>query len=171
MAQISIHRDAASRPTERPQDCSIDIHWQCRIGTGMELALNLGWAAVAIWLVCVWLRCAPRAAPERHAQLVALAVVILILLPAISMTDDLMAAQNPAEVDCCVRRNHDSSIRHSLVSPVAAVPAPLFAGVSIAFVHTAAPSGPSGPSLKHPALAPIQNRPPPAVLLSLAARF
>ena len=49
------------------------------------------------------------------SQFVAMALVILILLPAISMTDDLIAAQNPAEVDCCARRDHDFSSPHSIV--------------------------------------------------------
>ena len=72
----------------------------------MELTLNLGWACGSLDAVPgrEWRRA--RIRPPH--PIVALAVVILILLPAISMTDDLMAAQNPAEIDCCVRRDHDS---------------------------------------------------------------
>ena len=58
----------------------------------MELALNFGWAAVAVWMLFAWARMEPLTAKSRRAQFVALAVVILILLPAISMTDDLIAA-------------------------------------------------------------------------------
>ena len=128
----------------------------------MELILNLGWALVAAWMLFVWLRTASRTAMDRPTQLVALAVVILILWPAISMTDDLIAAQNPAEVDCCARRDHGLSSPHSIVPAAAALPAPTFAGLSVAYVRLAAPSSLSAPYVDHPALAPIQNRPPPA---------
>jgi len=62
----------------------------------MELTLNLGWALVTMWMLCAWVRTSPRRATDRRIQMVALAVVILILLPAISMTGDLAAAQTPA---------------------------------------------------------------------------
>jgi hypothetical protein len=105
---------------------------------------------------------APRTALDRCAQFVALSIVILILLPAISMTDDLIAAQNPAEVSTCVRRDHDGSSPHSIVPTSAALPLPAFTGLLIAFVHLAAPDILPAPFVDHPALALIQNRPPPA---------
>ena len=128
----------------------------------MELTLNFGWAMVAIWMLCAWLRAAPRGSRDRRAQLVALAVVILILLPAISMTDDLIAAQNPAEVDSCVRRDYSVSSPHGQNSPMAALPAPTFTGLSFGLVHLGAPGRLSAPYVECPALASIQNRPPPA---------
>ncbi len=95
--------------------------------------------------------------------MVALAVVILILLPAISMTDDLVAAQNPAEIDCCVRRNHDHGTSpHSITPATPAIPLPSFTGISLAFVGMAAPSNLPSPFVENPCLASIQNRPPPA---------
>ncbi|MGA3133361.1 MAG: hypothetical protein ABSD59_21395 [Terracidiphilus sp.] len=130
----------------------------------MELTLNLGWALVAIWMLCAWVRTAPRRATDRRIQMVALAVAILILLPAISMTDDLVAAQNPAEIDCCVRRGHDHGrCPHSIVPVAASLPLPSFAGVSLAFVGTATPSNLPSPFVENPFLESIQNRPPPAV--------
>ncbi len=132
------------------------------LALGMELILNLGWALVAVWMLFVWMRMAPRTALDRRAQFVALSIVILILLPAISMTDDLIAAQNPAEIDCCVRRDHDFSRPLSIVPTSAALPLPAFTGLSITFMHLAAPSIVSAPFVDHPALGPIQNRPPPA---------
>jgi hypothetical protein len=96
--------------------------------------------------------------------MVALAVVILILLPAISMTDDLAAAQNPAEVDCCARRDHDHGASpHSILPTAAAIPLPSFAGISLAFAGMAAPGNLPSPSVESPFLHSIQNRPPPAV--------
>jgi len=127
----------------------------------MELTLNLGWALVALGMTCVWLRMAPRAARERRAQFVALAVVILILLPAISMTDDLMAAQNPAEVDSCVRRDHGDFQIHSDFSAQAAQPQIEFAGLAFGVVRMLSPDRPFIPFAEIPSLASIQNRPPP----------
>jgi hypothetical protein len=130
----------------------------------MELTLNLGWLLVALWMVFAWLRTAPRTVVDRRLQMVALAMVILILLPAISMTDDLVAAQNPAEIDCCVRRthDHDSSSPHSIVPAAISLPLPDFAGDSLAFAGMAAPDNLSSPFVDNPALRPIENRPPPA---------
>jgi hypothetical protein len=132
----------------------------------MELTLNLGWALLAIWMLCAWVRMAPRRAMDRRTQFIALAVAILILWPVISVTDDLaIAVQNPAEIDLSaysVRKNHDFCSPHSIVPAAAALPAPTFAGLSFAYVHMAAPGILSAPFVDQPALGPIQNRPPPA---------
>jgi hypothetical protein len=131
----------------------------------MELTLNLGWALLALWMLFVWVRMALRTAKDRRAQFIALAIVILILLPVISETDDLIiAVQNPAEINCSVysvRKNHDFCSPHSNVPAAAALPAPTFAGLSFAYVHVTAPGSLPAPFVGHPALAPIQNRPPP----------
>jgi hypothetical protein len=133
------------------------------LALGMELTLNLGWVLVAIWMLCAWVRTAPRRTTDRRIQMVALAVVILILLPAISMTDDLMAAQNPAETDCCVRRDHDhSTCPHCILPAAAALPLSGLTGISLVFVGMAVPSNLPPPFVENPSLAPIQNRPPPA---------
>jgi len=133
------------------------------LALGMELTLNLGWALVAMWMLCAWVRKAPCRATDRRIQMVALAVVILILLPAISMTDDLVAAQNPAEIDCCARRNHDHGASpHSILPAAASLPLPSFTGISLAFVGMAAPGNFPSPWVEKPSLASIQNRPPPA---------
>lgn len=128
----------------------------------MELTLNFGWAMLTVWMLCAWLRAAPRGPADRRAQFVALAVVILILLPAISMTDDLIAAQNPAEVDCCARRDYSASSPHAQNPPMASLPAPAIAGLSLCLIHLGAPSRLSAPNVELPSLVSIQNRPPPA---------
>jgi hypothetical protein len=132
------------------------------LASGMELTLNLAWALLALWMLCSWLRIAPTAVKERRAQFVALAVVILILLPAISMTDDLMAAQNPAEVDCCVRRDHDCFHANATVPITSASPVPAFSGLAFGIVHLLLPDLLPAPLAQAPALASIQNRPPPS---------
>jgi len=129
---------------------------------GMELTLNLGWVLVALTMTYVWLRIARRAARERSAQFAALAIVILILLPAISMTDDLMAAQNPAEIDTCVRRDDTGSVHaHSGVPLLAALPSPEFSGLVFGVVQMPSPNHQSVPCVEIPSLASIENRPPP----------
>ena len=116
----------------------------------MELFLNLAWVALAALMFCLWLRFASHTGPDRRienrrAQFVALAVLLLILFPVISVTDDLQALQNPAETDTCQRRNHIVSNAHSIFP-----------------TRIAAPGRLPAPVIDHPALAPIQNRPPPA---------
>jgi hypothetical protein len=129
---------------------------------GMELTLNLAWALLALWMLGAWLRIAPTAVRERRAQFVALAVVILILLPAISMTDDLLAAQNPAELDCCVRRDYDCFHAHASVPTISAGPAPVFNGLTVGVVQLLPPNLLVAPLAEIPALTSIQNRPPPS---------
>jgi hypothetical protein len=128
----------------------------------MELILNLSWAFVAMGMLCAWACIAPSTASNRRVQLIALAVVILILLPEISMTDDLIAAQSPAEIVTCVRRDHDLCGLRSIAPAATALPLPLFAGLPIAVVHMGKPINLFEPFVDHPALAAIQNRPPPA---------
>ncbi len=128
----------------------------------MELALNLAWALVAIATLGVWLGFAPRAGAERRVQLTALAVLILILFPVISVTDDLLATQNPAETDSCVRRAYVSSHAHSNAPITSALPPRAFAGLFFGAAPIAAPRALSAAIVEHPGLSEIQNRPPPA---------
>jgi hypothetical protein len=132
----------------------------------MELALNFAWVVLAALMFCLWLRFAPRTGPERRienrrAQFVALAVLLLILFPVISVTDDLQAIQNPAETDSYLRRNHVAGNAHSIFPAVATLPLPVFAELSFGILHFAAPGRLPAPVIDHPALASIQNRPPP----------
>ena len=138
--------------------CASDVESALR----MELVLNLAWVLLAALMFWLWLQFAPRAGVDRRMQVVALALLILILFPVISVTDDLQAAQNPAETDSCQRRDHVVSSAHSVFPAVAALPLPVFAELSFGVLRTAAPGSLSAPLVDHPALAPIQNRPPPA---------
>ena len=126
----------------------------------MELALNLAWVLLAATMICLWIRFAPRETSP-WTQLVALAVVLLILLPAISMTDDLLAIQNPAEADCCVRQDHKPSNPHSVLSAVATLPLQSISSFSFGTPRLLAPGIVCRPTIESPALASIQNRPPP----------
>jgi len=127
----------------------------------MELALNLAWALSAIAIVCLWLRFMPQAGATRRTQWVALAVLILILFPVISVTDDLQAVQNPAEVDSCLRRDHAISHPHSTFPAVATLPLPGLADLPFGFLQMAAPGHSPASVVDHPGLRTIHNRPPP----------
>jgi hypothetical protein len=127
----------------------------------MELVLNLAWAFSAVLFFCFWLRNSRHAGADRRTQLVALAVLVLILFPVISVTDDLQAMQNPAEADCCLRRDHVVANAHSIFPPTVALQPPAFAELSYGFLQLAAPGSIPSPVIDHPELAPIQNRPPP----------
>jgi hypothetical protein len=127
---------------------------------GMELLLNLAWVLLAALMFGLWLRFSPRAGVSPHLQFVALAVLLLILFPVISVTDDLQAVQNPAEADCLVRRDHGPTL-HSILTPIAALPLSAIGGVSLSVLRMAMKGSPREPVFDRPALAPIQNRPPP----------
>lgn len=80
----------------------------------MELILNLAWVLVAAAALASWSLVSRRVkgSSRRIApQLLALGVLLLILFPAISITDDLWAVRNPAETDILVRR-HDEATHH-----------------------------------------------------------
>ena len=128
----------------------------------MELILNLTWALTATAMSLLWLRFGLRTG-SRRIQAVSLVILLLVLFPVISVSDDLVSLQNPAEVDSWGRRNHEMASMISLVPHVVA-----------AFLFSAADQQPSAQHLSvlqdaptcpcdHPALASIANRPPPAV--------
>lgn len=105
----------------------------------MELLSNLVWIAVALSLWGVWLlqrrRGRGASLPSGLAvQLAALAVLTLILLPVISVSDDLQASHNPAEVERTCLRND----RH-LLPPEAPPPAPAALAAIITCLLLASP--------------------------------
>ena len=85
----------------------------------MELLCNLVWVAVtvALWNCWVVRRHHTRTAsilPAIAVQLISLAALTAILLPVISISDDLQAANNPAEVERSAgRRDHLFSLQQA----------------------------------------------------------
>ena len=77
----------------------------------MELILNILWALLTATGLAWWLltRSHIKDAPGR--PLLALAVLLCVLFPAVSITDDLWVLHNPAETDTLVRRN-DGAVHH-----------------------------------------------------------
>lgn len=127
----------------------------------MELVLNLAWLVLTALMFWLWLHHAVREGVDRRTQLVALAAVILILFPAISVTDDLLMAQNPAETRRFQREDQLCAIAHRTHYPAADLP-PLFsAEPSLDSSHSDVPGHLLAPALKVPATDSIQNRPPP----------
>jgi hypothetical protein len=127
----------------------------------MELTLNLAWALMAVVLVRLWLRAAPSSSACPRSQMVALLMLIVILFPVISVTDDLGAALNPAELDCCARRHYAVYCSYSIFPAAATLPPPVFAELTFGFLRFVMPGNHPAPSVEIPAMASIQNRPPP----------
>lgn len=125
----------------------------------MELLLNLAWAFVAISTLALWLHSAPRTG--RRMQFVALAMLLLILFPVISVTDDLQLPQNPAEADCCVRRDHVVPNPHSILPAVADLHQPGIDDLLPGLSQRAAIELPVLPALEDPGRGAISIRPPP----------
>ena len=75
----------------------------------MEIFFNVMWVAITLALCAAWLSRLRRnrtecVLPTIGVQLIALAVLAAILLPVISLTDDLQATTNPAETEHIARR-------------------------------------------------------------------
>jgi hypothetical protein len=99
----------------------------------MELILNLMWAGFSVLLIAIWFRAAANSTSvSRKVQIFALMMVVLFLLPAISMSDDLIAAQGPAETDNSLRRVADSDYGHHIPHPVSfALPEQVITSLSV----------------------------------------
>src|SRR6516225_11374120 len=72
----------------------------------MELLLNLAWLLLAGVMLGLWLQRKTRAKTGYGQQLIVIAVVVAILFPVISMSDDLLTVQNAFEADNYQRRDH-----------------------------------------------------------------
>lgn len=128
----------------------------------MEIFFNLAWAILAIALVVLWLRIGRRIDQSRGSQVIAIAVLIAILFPVISVSDDLLAAQNPAETDNCQRRDHQASRGVHLLHATAVAPSQAFAGTAFGFVRYVSSGVLVSRVVPRLVLPSIANRPPPA---------
>src|ERR1019366_562766 len=128
----------------------------------MELFLNSVWALVGIAIVCLWLQHERSNKTDRRLPFIALVMLIVVLFPVISVSDDLWSMQNPAETDSCQRRAHLASCPHSLFPAISSVPESPFIGVASDYQELIAPPNPALRTVDNPAFDAIQNRPPPA---------
>lgn len=122
---------------------------------------------VAAVLLSLWL-CGSRSneserKSDKCRQLIAIVVLIAILFPVISVSDDLFAVQNTSETDNFLRRDHLIPTDTHPVQPVTTtLPAILFAGLGVVFLRFVSPNILPVPKPSHPELAAIESRPPPA---------
>src|ERR1700683_1045657 len=100
-------------------------------GLTMEIVLNIAWALCSLGLFWFWLRSSVSDRVPRRTQMLALAMVVLLLLPVISLSDDLMAMQGPAETDSSIRRASHLDEGHPSVVPISfALPEQAFTALS-----------------------------------------
>lgn len=127
----------------------------------MEIFLNFSWAILAVTLVVLWLRIGCRLDQSRRSQIVAIAVLIAILFPVISVSDDLIAAPNPAETDNCQRWDHLVPGSTHLLQLAAVAPPSIRTEIPFGVVQYILPGKPALRIVARPALTSIANRPPP----------
>jgi hypothetical protein len=127
----------------------------------MEFFLNFAWALLAFTSLCLWFRFDRRETSERRVGFMALATLIVILFPVISVSDDLWSLQNPAETDTSLRRDHIAAAAHA-VFPIAATLATAFAGPVQVDQGSTGPRFRASLPVHRPAIDRIQNRPPPS---------
>ena len=129
----------------------------------MELFLNLAWLLIAGVIACLWLCGRDHESGDRRGQFIALVMLIAILFPVISVSDDLLAIQSANETNSYERRDH---LLPSNIHPVQPIPAILAsippAGTGFGFLHFITPG--RLPVQKPECLesVSISNRPPPA---------
>jgi hypothetical protein len=134
----------------------------------LEILLNLVWVTLSVAVSVFWLLRRVQFNGDEHAislktQLVSLAVILLILLPVVSLTDDLQASIAPAEVEHACRRGdalpgHDATLQ-SQFAIVATWLIVLHAPNSFAVRSTS-----QAAEVLHPQSGfahPFQSRPPP----------
>ena len=112
---------------------TLPLYVKIQSGQHMELTLNLVWLVLAVLLVKHWLSHTARGRARTLTHIAALGMLILILFPVISVTDDLVAAQNPAELDCCVRRIDADFCTHSNLPTANASPRRRWLIIPLAF--------------------------------------
>jgi hypothetical protein len=130
----------------------------------MEIVLNVAWAICSLGLILYWARTSASNPVPRGRQIFALAMVVLLLLPVISLSDDLMAMQGPAETDSCLRRVLQTSDAHPSVVPTSfALPEEIVAALSFSCPLQEIPQD-STPAIPASFLIrALDSRPPPQV--------
>jgi hypothetical protein len=89
----------------------------------VELIFNLLWLTLSAGIFGFWIWSQRRWADRSlrattRIQIMALAVLIVILLPVVSLTDDLQASAAPAEMEHLIRR---IDLHHSLDASLQAI--------------------------------------------------
>ena len=138
----------------------------------VESALNLIWAVASSLLLACWLAWLVYARPTRRQAIlsgIALLALVVVLLPAISMTDDRLAMQSPAEFEHALRRD-DGNFEYSFTVPTLVGLASFLLVTPLRPVdsHLLALGRLCAPPQLTGNFTPAAVRPPPAVVASLA---
>jgi hypothetical protein len=128
----------------------------------MELALNLGWTALATAMCWLWVHHARREGRGRSAQIVSLALILGIMFAVITIYDDMALAQSPAETRCFQREDDLGALAHAPLHPVVASTQTLVAEFPFNTFCFAVPGSLHVSPVRIPVLSSIQSRPPPA---------
>jgi hypothetical protein len=133
----------------------------------MELVLNFAWLLMCIVLIALWQHYGHKkpvhGATSRTIQLVALGVVLLILFPVISVSDDLMMAQSPAETVSCVHKCCNCGHHHHQMPTQAALPELTRTQTAVEYTSLVLMSKSLDRATQNPALRRVENRPPPSL--------
>lgn len=102
----------------------------------MELFLNLTWLATSLLLVAGWIWSIHKGYIEfEWTTFIALALLIVILFPVISMTDDMVVMRAPAEVEHMLRSSERPLAPVAILGFLSA-----FAAIALSILKAAAPS-------------------------------
>lgn len=128
----------------------------------MELFFNFAWAFVALASVFLWTKQGRHTLRYGHSPVVGLAMLVVLLFPVISVSDDLWSLRHPAETEVCQRRDHRDGTSYSQFQIPIALPEPI--GVELNFQSRCLgePRHMESVALAAPPLGPLANRPPPA---------
>jgi hypothetical protein len=131
----------------------------------VELFLNLAWLSVSMLLLTWWARSIVQgSAKAGWSAAIALGLLLVLLFPVISMTDDLVAMSTPAEVEHMLRRGeaplHAGSV--DLVHPAALISL-VIPGPGLSVPHPSSVQHPLSATLLAGFVRAVGVRPPPAL--------
>lgn len=128
----------------------------------MELFFNFAWAFVALASVFLWTKQGRRTLRCGHSPLIGLAMLVVLLFPVISVSDDLWSLRHPAETDVCQRRDHRDGSSYNQFQIPAALPEPIGTKPDFQSGRLGEPRRMESVAIAAPPLGPLANRPPPA---------
>jgi hypothetical protein len=127
----------------------------------MEIVLNVSWALLALLSTLLWLLYEHRTGAQRRQPMIALGVLLVILFPVISVSDDLWSIQNPAEADTSLRRDQSAQGTHPVLLSRPPLMVSTLGTIAPEVGILLPPAKSSSPRYATPALNSIENRPPP----------
>jgi hypothetical protein len=138
----------------------------------VELLLNSLWLSVSVALVLFWVRATFRGETEVNwTAVVAIVLLMALLLPIISITDDLIASDSPTESEHVVRRG-EMPLLHltpdaATLPEMALLTALLFLGYAVLLARLSRFTLRFSPRVPMEGFARIAGvRPPPAAMLA-----